>query len=358
MIDAVALTLDSSGVFPALVAHRGSQRVSLNGRHNPVIEADRWLATVLRDEDPPVIVLIGLGLGFALDALERRGSHAEVLAFEPFPESLAHFHARRDWSEWLDSGRLRIVEGPGFDGTRAWAALDPAEMPPVLVNPPLAAAFPSVVAGCRMALTRARCGSRLDLQKPEVKQSMLHPVVLTTLEHLAANVSGVIVEIGAYVGGATIAMARGVRDSGRPTPMVTIEYGGDYLTHPDLPSSDIFGDLQRNLATRRLDHLVTLYRGMSADQGARDAVSAAVASRGAKIGLLCIDADGQVQRDFDLYLSQCADGCLLVVDDYATTGLHTKAQTTQAAVQQLMADGKARELGVYGYGTWMGIYHP
>lgn len=358
MTESFVLTLDSSSAFPALVAHRGSQRVSLNGRRDPVLEAERWLTSVLRDEDPPVIVLIGLGLGYALDALERRGSQASVLAFEPFPESMAHFHARRDWSSWLTTGRLHIVAGPAFEGAQAWGEVDPLDMPPVLVNPPLASAFPSLVAGCRMAITRTRRGSRLDLQKAEVKQSMLHPVVLTTLEHFAANVSGVIVEIGAYVGGSTIAMARGVRDSGRQTPMVTIECGGEYLTHPDLPSADIFGDLQRNLATRRLDHLVSLYRGRSDDEAAIETVAAAMTARGGQIGLLCIDADGMVQRDFDLYLPWCADGCVLVVDDYAITGLHEKAQTTRSAVQALIAGGKAQELGVYGYGTWIGIYHP
>jgi len=267
---------------------------------------------------------------------------------------LAHFRARRDWSDWLDTGRLRIVEGPGFEGSIAWAEIDPAEMPPVLVNPVLAWAFPSAVAGCRMALTRARRGSRLDLQKTEVKQSMLHPVVLTTLEHFAATVDGAIVEIGAYVGGATIAMARGVRDSGRATPIVTIEPGGQYLTHPDLPSADIFGDLQHNLSNRGLDRFVTLYQGLSSDPGALDLVRA----NADHIGMLCIDADGNVQRDFDLYLPFCDDGCLLSVDDYVSTEAEEKVGSTQAAVQKLVAAGKAQELGVHGYGTWMGIYHP
>lgn len=356
----MTIELDSSGRFPALTGRTATGAVvSLNGRGNPIADADRWLTTVLRDTEPQVIVMIGLGLGYALDALERRGSRASVVAIEPFPEALSHFHARRDWANWLTTGRLQIVAGPTYDaGPQAWQALSPSELPPVLVNPALATHFSATVAACRIAWSRARQGTPFDLRRTEVKQSMLHPVVLTTLEHLASTVDGVIVEIGAYVGGATIAMARGVRDSGRVTPMVTIEFGGEYLTHPDLPSADIFGDLQRNLSTRGLDHLVTLYRGMSADQAALDAVSTAMAARDARIGLLCIDADGKVQRDFDLYLPWCADGCVLVVDDYATTDLHTKAQTTQEAVQKLMAEGKAQELGVYGYGTWMGIYHP
>jgi len=353
------IEVDHAGECPVLVARRADgSAVRLNGRR-PVDEADRWLAAVLGNSEPAVIVVIGLGLGYVLDALERRGSRASVVAFEPFPEALPHFHARRDWAAWLDTGRLQIVTAPKFSGGKdAWAVLAPTELPPVLVTPALTAGFSASVAACRVAFMRSLIGTNLDPHLTVNKQSMLHPIVLTTVEHLASTVTGVIVEVGAYVGGATIAMARGVRDAGRQTPIVTIEGGGEYLTHPDLPSADIFGDLQRNLRSRGLDHLVTLHRGMSDDPAAIALVRATLAAHQARIGMLCIDADGLVQRDFDLYLPWCADGCVLVVDDYAATGLHLKAQTTQAAVQKLLADGKAKELGVYGYGTWMGIYHP
>lgn len=355
----VTIEIERSSAFPALIARRADgSAIRLNGRR-PIDDADRWLTSVLRDSDPPVIVLIGLGLGYVLDALERRGSRAAVVAFEPFPEALPHFHARRDWAMWLDTGRLQIVTAPRFSGGKqAWTALAPVDQPPVLVTPALAAAFSAAVAGCRVAFMRSLVGTDLDPHLTVNKQSMLHPIVLTTVEHLASTVTGVIVEIGAYVGGATIAMARGVRDAGRTTPIVTIEGGGEYLAHPDLPSADIFGDLQRNLRSRGLDHMVSLYRGMSDDPAALDLVRATLAANDARIGMLCIDADGLVQRDFDLYLPWCADGCVLVVDDYAATGLHAKALSTQQAVQSLVAAGRAEELGVYGYGTWMGIYHP
>lgn len=354
-----SVEIDITGQFPTLLARRADgSAVRLNGRR-PADETDRWLAKVLGDADPPVIVVIGLGLGHVLDALDRRGSVASVVAFEPFPDGLPHFHARRDWSAWLDTGRLQIVTAPAYVGGKdAWTAIAPVEMPPVLVMPALAAGFSATVAACRVAVMRSLIGTNLDPHLSLNKQSMLHPVVLTTIEHLASTSRGVIVEVGAYVGGATIAMARGVRDSGRETPIVTIELGGEYLTHPDLPSDDIFGDLQRNLQSRLLDHLVTLYRGRSDDQAALDVVSTTMAAHDARIGMLCIDADGKVQRDFDLYLPWCADGCVLVVDDYLATGLHAKALSTQEAVQKLLAEGKAQELGVYGYGTWMGIYHP
>ena len=353
----VGIELDSRGPWPTLRARKADDTTVWLHAYQPHDEADQWLHVTLRDADPPVIVVIGLGLGYVLDALERRGSRATVLAFEPFADSLPHFHARRDWSGWIDTGRLHIVAGADGDGAQAWAAIDPEVMPPVLVNPALARTFSSLVASCRMALTRARFGSRLDLQKVEVKQSMLHPAVLTAIEHFAAGATGPIVEVGAYVGGATIAMARGVRDAGRTTPILTIEPGGTHLAHPELPSADIYADLEHNLTVRGLDTFVQLHRGLSTDAAVLDRVRQTVAAHGA-IGLLCIDADGMVQRDFDHYLPWCGEGCVLVVDDYAVTGLHEKGLSTQQAVQQLIDGGKAFSRGVHGYGTWMGLYHP
>jgi predicted O-methyltransferase YrrM len=306
-----------------------------------------------------VIVLIGLGLGYALDALEQRQSQASVIAIEPFADVMPHFYTRRDWSAWVSTGRLQIVCGPSYsEGPLAWETLEPSNEAPVLVAPTLAIGWSAVVAACRAAWMRAKRGTRMDPFLAPVKQSMLHPAVLTTLEHFAASARGPIVEIGAYVGGATIALARGVRDSGRDTPIVTIEPGGTYPHHPDLPSIDIFRDLERNLRARRLDRFVILHEGLSSDRAAVELVTSVLAKHDARIGMLCIDADGEVQRDFDLYLPVCGDGCLLAVDDYSSVAPNEKTAPTQAAVDRLLAEGRAHPLGVHGYGTWMGVYRP
>jgi predicted O-methyltransferase YrrM len=333
--------------------------VALNGRRNPVADADRHVAAVLRGAEPPVIVLIGLGLGYVLDALEQRGLATRVLAFEPLPGSIPHLLARRDWSPWLDTGRLQIVPGPEYAGAEdAWAALAPAAMPPVIVDPGIAQACPDLISAARGAVARAQYGGPFDLRLTHVRQSMLHPKVLTMLEHAAATARGAVVEIGAYVGGATMAMARGIRDSGRPTPMFTIEPGGAHPTHPDLPSDDIFTDLVSNLRTCGLDAFVTLRRGVSSAPEIVAEVRSCLAERQMPIGLLCIDADGQVQRDLDLYLPMCGDGCLLVVDDYSGPPENTKTDPTRAAVDALVSSGRARAVDVYGWGTWFGLYTP
>lgn len=354
--------LDVSGRFPTLTVPRegdSGSDVALNSRHDPIAEADRQLIATLRETNPPVIVLIGLGLGYMLDAIERRGLTARVLAFEPLPASIPHFLARRNWSSWFDSGRLRIVEGPGYAGAQdAWAACTPTTMPPVIVHPGVMQARSDLVPAARGAIAVAQYGGPLDSRITRVTQSMLHRKVLTMLEHAAATTNGAVVEIGAYIGGSTIAMARGIRDSGRPRPMFAIELGGAHPTHPDLPSDDIFADLEANLRTRELNPYVTLLRGFSSDRAIVDVVKRSLAERRMPIGLLCVDADGDVQRDLDLYLPMCGHGSLLVVDDYSGPPDNIKADLTQCAVDALVSSGRARPLGVFGWGTWMGIYAP
>ena len=65
-----------------------------------------------------------------------------------------------------------------------------------------------------------------ELMKIRDKYSMLHVDVLVLVYHFARLCSGAILEIGAFVGGATIAAALGVRDSGQKKKLITVEPGG------------------------------------------------------------------------------------------------------------------------------------
>jgi hypothetical protein len=234
------VTLDGTGPHPALCVRHDHRPglLALNGRPHPVLDAERALTSTLRGQTPPVLVLIGLGLGYTLDALEGLGCDTRVVAFEPLADALRHFHSRRD------------------------------------------------------------------------------------------------------------------------TLMFTIEPGGAYPTHSHLPSNDIFGDLQNNLRTRGLLPYVNLLHGLSDQPSIVSTVRTALDTRQIAIRLLSIDADGNVQRDFDLYLPMCAPGCVIVVDDYAGPGENDKTGPTKAAVDALVASGRARSLGVYGWGTWIGVYTP
>jgi hypothetical protein len=62
-----------------------------------------------------------------------------------------------------------------------------------------------------------------QLMKIRDKYSMLHLDVLILIYHFAKLCSGAILEIGAFVGGATIAAALGVRDSGQEKKLIAVE---------------------------------------------------------------------------------------------------------------------------------------
>ena len=184
------------------------------------------------------------------------------------------------------------------------------------------------------------------------KHSMLHRDVLTLLYHFAKYAEGEILEIGAYIGGSTIALGLGVQQSDRPGRKVTtVEGGGQHLTHPTLPSDDILRDFKRNVAKRGVAETVTLIEGWSADKPVIKQVHARLTP--GSVGLFVVDADGAVERDFQLYGDLLRPRCLLVVDDYFAPGSE-KAQPTQLAVDRMIAEGRVESYGLYGFGTWVG----
>src|SRR5438270_6307443 len=102
------------------------------------------------------------------------------------------------------------------------------------------------------------------LLKIRDKYSMLHLDVLILIYHFAKICSGNILEIGAFVGGATIAAAFGVRDSGTPKKLIAIEPGGS-VKHKRLGTRNSLHDLERNLVRQRVSERVTLSKGRSFD---------------------------------------------------------------------------------------------
>src|SRR6266576_2514909 len=95
-----------------------------------------------------------------------------------------------------------------------------------------------------------------ELMKIRDKYYMLHVDVLILVYHFAKVCSGAILEIGAFVGGATIAAAVGVRDSGQEKKLIAVEPGGS-VKHKRLGTRNILRELERNLARERVANMVT-----------------------------------------------------------------------------------------------------
>jgi predicted O-methyltransferase YrrM len=190
-----------------------------------------------------------------------------------------------------------------------------------------------------------------DLDKIRKKYSMLHLDVLLLIYHFARICRGQILEIGAFLGGATIAAARGVRDSGASKKLIAIEQGGS-LKHTRLGSRNILRDLERNLARERVNDLVTLLKGRSSE---RRIVAGVVQALGAeKIGLLILDADAAKRRDIDCYRHKLAADCWMVIDDYYGFTPDNKTAVARDEVEAMVAAGLLEPLGFYGWSTWIG----
>jgi L-amino acid N-acyltransferase YncA/cephalosporin hydroxylase len=189
------------------------------------------------------------------------------------------------------------------------------------------------------------------LLKIRDKHSMLHLDVLILVYHFARICSGNILEIGAFVGGATIAAAFGVRDSGTQKKLIAIEPGGS-VKHKRLGTRNIFRDLERNLARQRVSELVTTIKGRSFDPATISAVNETLGAD--KIGLLILDADAAKRRDIECYRERFADGCWMVIDDYYGTDTNAKITPSRADVDALATAGYLEQLGFYGWSTWVG----
>lgn len=66
------------------------------------------------------VLLVGSGLGEALEAAAAAGVQGPVIALEPDPALAMLMLARRDWTSWFDSG-LTLLVGPGYAGATACA---------------------------------------------------------------------------------------------------------------------------------------------------------------------------------------------------------------------------------------------
>jgi len=190
-----------------------------------------------------------------------------------------------------------------------------------------------------------------QLLKIRDKYSMLHLDVLILIYHFAKICSGDILEIGAFVGGATIAAAFGVRDSGRNKKLITIEPGGS-VKHKRLGTRNILRDLERNLARQRVTEMVTIIKGRSFDAATIRAVHDTLGPD--KIGLLILDADAAKRRDIECYRNKFSDDCWMIIDDYYGIDSNQKITPSRADVDALVAAGSLEPLGFYGWSTWVG----
>lgn len=183
---------------------RDDRWVPLDGA-DPVAAASRRVGQFAGQKQ---IILVGLGLGYALDRLERAGSDARVLAFEPDPAVATLWMARRDWRDWIESGRLRLLVGPDYAGATATARwVDVTTTPVVSVNETLAAQRPKSTQGAQAVAARVVSDAEANL---DARRRFAGRYLLQTLGNLpvllresdAARLDGLFAGVPAVVVGA------------------------------------------------------------------------------------------------------------------------------------------------------------
>ncbi len=161
---------------------RNDRWVSIHSRR-PVEEAHRWLDDAIDGPEPACVVVIGLGLGYILDALEQRAPGAHVIAVEPDPAFLRPWLDRRDWRDWIDHGRLTLLVGPEYHGLSdaARRVVPSTDAPPVIVHPTIARESPeAAVEAGRMAARVVGAAAA----NAEARRQFAGPYLLNTLRNL------------------------------------------------------------------------------------------------------------------------------------------------------------------------------
>lgn len=107
---------DSKTGLPVAVASGVSGEITLHSRYDPVREADRAVQSL---GDGGFVVMLGLGLGYLLEALARARSFDQVLVLESDARLLRSLCAMRDFSEALGDERVHLRIEPQPDKIEA-----------------------------------------------------------------------------------------------------------------------------------------------------------------------------------------------------------------------------------------------
>ena len=116
------------------------------------------------------------------------------------------------------------------------------------------------------------------------------------------------VEVGTAHAAGTVSLAMGLRDSGRVGKVFTFEKitGGSREAFGGIDKNK--GIIKKNLKAFGVDDLVHLEIGDVAE-------TAAAVPNDKPLGLLCLDADGAIDRDFSLFFDRLSEGAPIIIDD-------------------------------------------
>jgi hypothetical protein len=187
----------TNGVSGVSLRSESGEWVRLHSRVDPIGEAAAWLDPE-SDPAPSCVVVVGLALGYVLEAIERLGWPTRVIALEPEPALVGAWLARRDWRDWVGSGRLTLLVGPGYTGIEQAMSRVPLDVEvPLLLHPVLRRLAATAVDGAKELVERLLAGARANR---EARRQFAGPYLLNTLRNLPriANEGDVAMLSGAF----------------------------------------------------------------------------------------------------------------------------------------------------------------
>lgn len=199
---------------------------------DPAAASDEVVARLAARGWPPVLIVIGIGAGHLIEALDRAHAPTRVLAVEPVPATARALAARHDWTPWIASGRLTLLVGPAYAGAaEAWRVFPAGvEQAPTIAAPWLNA-WPALAAEGKAVAAHVVAGVQANA---EARRQFAGRYLTQTIENLAvvgreadaAALTGVLGGIPAVVVGAGPSLDRRldlVRDLARHAVVIAAD---------------------------------------------------------------------------------------------------------------------------------------
>ena len=185
--------------------------VAAHSARQPAAEAGRLVDAALGGRPcPPFAMVIGAGLGAAVETLLDRDAAVRVLVIEPDPSGTAALLGHRDWTAAIAGGRLLVLTGPDFRGVeRAWRVVPAGDAAPVVVvHPVLGREYPEDVRRAAAVGARVLGDARANAG---AEAALAGPYLLNTIANLGvvAHEGDVDALAGAFDGVPAIVVAAG-----------------------------------------------------------------------------------------------------------------------------------------------------
>ncbi len=146
---------------------------------------------------------------------------------------------------------------------------------------------------------------------------LLDPKIYSRIHELSSEVSGDIVEVGTAQGAATIAAALGAPDGVKIYTVDKIA-AADWSNSADVKKQ--IDAVINNFEFFGVKDKIVFIAGRSEDLKYHlDSLR--------EIGMLILDADGAIDRDFSLYFNELSDNAAIVIDDYRPNYIHAVRTT-------------------------------